>query len=293
MGGAVAKIIRKATRSFGRHAASLAVASCLALSGVYSTANAAGLGKIVVFSALGQPLRAEIEVAASRDELADMKAQLASPEVFKQAGLDYATTLLGINFSIDRRANGKAVIKLNSDKPINDPFIDLLLELNWATGRLVREYTFLLDPPEMMVKGSVPVAPSQAKVAGSRSSAAPSPVAGIDDEVRGKAVARLRAKEAEGQRPATVQPSESIDSREVRRGDTLHRIAVETKHEGVSLDQMLVGLLRANQSAFDGGNMNRLRAGRILTVPDKATIESVPADEAKKIRVAQSFHWKA
>ncbi len=289
----MAKIIRKATKSFGRHTASLAVASCLALSGVYSTANAAGLGKIVVFSALGQPLRAEIEVAASRDEIADMKAQLASPEVFKQAGLDYATTLLGINFSIDRRANGKAVIKLNSDKPINDPFIDLLLELNWATGRLVREYTFLLDPPDMMVKGSVPVAPSQAKTAGSRSSAAPSPVAGIDDEVRGKAVARMRAKESEAQRPATVQPSESPDSREVRRGDTLHRIAVETKHEGVSLDQMLVGLLRANQSAFEGGNMNRLKAGKILTVPDKATIESVPAAEAKKIVVAQSSDWNA
>ncbi len=293
MGGAVAKIIRKATKSFGRHTASLAVASCLALSGVYSTANAAGLGKIVVFSALGQPLRAEIEVAASRDELADMKAQLASPEVFKQAGLDYATTLLGINFSIDRRANGKAVIKLNSDKPINDPFIDLLLELNWATGRLVREYTFLLDPPDMMVKGSVPVAPSQTKGVGPRSSAAPSPVAGIDDEVRGKAVARMRAKEAEAQRPAVAQSSESIDSREVRRGDTLHRIAVETKHEGVSLDQMLVGLLRANQSAFDGGNMNRLKAGRILTVPDKATVESVSAAEAKKIVVAQSSDWNA
>ena len=168
MGGAVAKIIRKATNSFGRHAASIAVASCLVLSGVPSAANAAGLGKIVVFSALGQPLRAEIEVAASREELAGMKAQLAAPEVFKQAGLDYATTLLGINFSIDKRSAGKAVIKLNSDKPINDPFIDLLLELNWATGRLVREYTFLLDPPEMMVKGSVPVAPSQTKQALSR-----------------------------------------------------------------------------------------------------------------------------
>ena len=293
MGGAVAKIIRKATKSFGRHTASLAVASCLALSGVYSTANAAGLGKIVVFSALGQPLRAEIEVAASRDELADMKAQLASPEVFKQAGLDYATTLLGINFSIDRRANGKAVVKLNSTSPINDPFIDLLLELNWATGRLVREYTFLLDPPEMMVKGSVPVAPSQTKASGSRSSAVPSPVPGIDDEVRGKAVARMRAREVEAQRPVAAQPSESSDSREVRRGDTLHKIAVETKYEGVSLDQMLVGLLRANQSAFDGGNMNRLKAGRILTVPDKATIESVPAAEAKKIVVAQSSDWNA
>ncbi|MFT3849924.1 MAG: FimV/HubP family polar landmark protein [Propionivibrio sp.] len=249
------------------------------------------MGKIVVFSALGQPLRAEIEVAASREELADMKAQLASPEVFKQAGLDYATTLLGINFSIDRRSNGKAVIKLNSDSPINDPFIDLLLELNWATGRLVREYTFLLDPPEMMVKGSVPVAPSQAKPAVSRSTASPNPVAGIDDEVRGKAVARVRAKDAEAQQPA--QPSDGSDAREVRRGDTLHKIALETKPAGVSLEQMLVGLLRANESAFEGGNMNRLKAGKILTVPNKSVVESVPAAEAKKIVVAQSADWNA
>ena len=64
-------------------------------------------------------------------------------------------------------------------------------------------------------------------------------------------------------------------------------------YEGVSLDQMLVGLLRANQSAFEGGNMNRLKAGKILTVPDKATIESVPAAEAKKIVVAQSSDWNA
>ena len=292
----MAKIIRKSSNSFRRHAATVAVASCLALSGVYSTANAAGLGKIVVFSALGQPLRAEIEVAASREELADMKAQLASPEVFKQAGLDYATALLGINFSIDRRANGKAVIKLNSDKPINDPFIDLLLELNWATGRLVREYTFLLDPPEMMVKGSVPVAPSQTKPVTSRSSASPSQVAGIDDEVRGKAVARVRAKDAEAQQPVRAvapAPAESGESREVRRGDTLHRIAVETKPEGVSLEQMLVGLLRANESAFDGGNMNRLKAGKILTVPPRSVLESVPAPEARKIVVAQSADWNA
>ncbi len=287
----MAKIIRKATNSFGRHAASIAVASCLVLSGVPSAANAAGLGKIVVFSALGQPLRAEIEVAASREELAGMKAQLAAPEVFKQAGLDYATTLLGINFSIDKRSAGKAVIKLNSDKPINDPFIDLLLELNWATGRLVREYTFLLDPPEMMVKGSVPVAPSQTKQALSRTTAAPSSVVGIDDEVREKAVARVRAKDASPR--VSAESSDSGGSREVKRGDTLHRIATETKPEGVSLDQMLVGLLRANESAFYGGNMNRLKAGKILAVPNKSTIESVPAPEARKIVVAQSADWAA
>ena len=110
----------------------VAVATCLALSGVSLSAHAAGLGKLVVFSALGQPLRAEIDVTATREELADMKAQLASPETFKQAGLDYATTLLGIRFTLDKRPNGQAVIKLSSERPINDPFVDMLLELNWS-----------------------------------------------------------------------------------------------------------------------------------------------------------------
>jgi pilus assembly protein FimV len=270
----------------------MAVASCLALSGVPLAAHAAGLGKIVVFSALGQPLRAEIEVSAPPEELSGMKAQLAPPEAFKQAGLDYATTLLGIRFAMDKRASGQSVIKLSSDKPINDPFIDMLLELNWASGRLVREYTFLLDPPELAVKAAAPVALATDKPAmASKPPASARSTPPIDDELRGRALARSRSPEPV--KKTAQQPVEGQVVREVRRGDTLNRIASETKPEGVSLDQMLVGLLRANQEAFDGGNMNRLRAGRILTVPEKSAIESVSTGEARKIVVAQSSDWNA
>ncbi len=132
----------------------MAVASCLAFAGAAFDASAAGLGKIVVLSSLGQPLRAEIELTASREELSDMRAQLASPDAFKQAGIDLAPALAGIRFTVDKRQNGQSVIRLSSDRPINDPFVDMLLELNWATGRLVREYTFLLDPPDMTAKAS-------------------------------------------------------------------------------------------------------------------------------------------
>ncbi len=86
-----------------------------------------------------------------------MKASLASPEAFKAAGLDYASPLLGIRFVIDKRASGQSIIKLSSDRPLNEPFVDMLLELNWASGRLVREYTFLLDPPEVAAKAAAPV----------------------------------------------------------------------------------------------------------------------------------------
>lgn len=65
-----------------------------------------------------------------------MKARLATEESFKQAGLDYAPTLLSIKFNLEKRPDGKAVIKLSSDRPINDPFVDMLMELNWSSGRL-------------------------------------------------------------------------------------------------------------------------------------------------------------
>ena len=269
----------------------LAVASCLALSGMSLDSQAACLGRLVVFSALGQPLRAEIEVTATREELADMKAQLASPETFKQAGLDYATTLLSIRFNLERRPGGQAVIKLSSDRPINDPFVDMLMELNWASGRLVREYTFLLDPPEYAAKASSPVAPATvSRVPDVRP--APGPTASrIDNDVRARAAAQARAPQP-SQKPVE-SASATAEGREVKRGETLHKIGSETRPEGVSLDQMLVGLFRANPDAFEGGNMNRLKAGKILSIPEKTTIEAVAPGEARKIVLAQSSDWNA
>lgn len=276
------KHTQKASKHIGLRTSVMAVASCLALSGVPLAAQAAGLGRIVVFSELGQALRAEIEVSATREELADMKAQLASPDAFEQAGLDYATTLLGIRFSLDKRPNGQTIIRLSSDRPINDPFVDMLLELSWSAGRLVREYTFLLDPPEIAAKSAASGAPAVS---------APRVITQIDNDVRRKAIAGVRAQE-QVQKPVD-QPADRQDVHEVKRGDTLHKIASETKPEGVSLEQMLVGLLRANQQAFDGGNMNRLKAGKILSVPDKSAVESVSTSEAKRIVVAQSSDWNA
>lgn len=269
----------------------LAVASCLVLSGVALDSQAAGLGRLVVFSALGQPLRAEIEVTATREELADMKAQLASPETFKQAGLDYATTLLSIRFNLERRPSGQAVIKLSSDRPINDPFVDMLMELNWASGRLVREYTFLLDPPEYAAKTSSPVAPATVSRVPDVRSTPGQAASRIDNDVRARAAAQARAPQPT---PKAGEPAPtSAEGREVRRGDTLHGIATETRLDGVSLDQMLVGLFRANPDAFEGGNMNRLRAGKILSIPDKAAVETVAPGEARKIVLAQSSDWNA
>lgn len=266
----------------------MAVASCLALSGLPLAAQAAGLGKVTVLSALGQPLRAEVELSATREELSGMKAQLASPDAFKQAGLDYASSLMSIKFVIDKRANGQSIIRLSSDKPINDPFVDMLLELNWPAGRLVREYTFLLDPPEVAAKAAAPVAAPVAR---------PVPAAKPAVETRSASPEDKMSTRPETAKPRVQDeskpPVETGDTREVKRGDTLNKIANAIKPEGVSLDQMLVGLFRANQEAFDGGNMNRLKAGKILSVPEKSALEAVTDVEAKKVIVAQSSDWNA
>ncbi len=270
-----------ALRKLRLRTSTLAVASCLALSGLPLAADAAGLGKVSVFSALGQPLRAEIELSATREELSGMRAQLASADAFRQAGLDLPTTLLGIKFAIDKRPNGVSVIKLTSDRPINDPFVDMLLEINWPAGRLVREYTFLLDPPEVAAKAAAPVAPALTRPVEARPAASAEP---------------RPAPRAERAPPRAAEPATraaGAGEHEVKRGETLRKIANETKPEGVSLEQMLVGLFRANQEAFDGGNMNRLKAGKILTVPEKGAVEAVSEAEAKKIVVAQSSDWNA
>ena len=224
-----------------------------------------------------------------------MKAQLASPEAFKQAGLDYATTLLGIRFRLDKRADGQPVIKLSSDRAVSDPFIDMLLEFNWSSGRLVREFTFLLDPLEMLSRATAPVTPVvAAPVQAAGAAVPPRSVDAIDGETRSRAIRAVKGggiSAAPASEP--VQPAAKPEAHQVKPGETLHRIAIGAKPEGVTLEQMLVGLLRANPDAFDGGNMNRLRAGKILTVPEKSTIDNVTAGEARKIVVKQTSEWNA
>ncbi|MBI4741525.1 MAG: pilus assembly protein [Betaproteobacteria bacterium] len=239
------------------------------------------MGKIAVYSALGQPLRAEVELSATREELSGMKAQMASADAFRLAGLDYVTSLSGIRFAIDKRGDGQPVVRLSSDKPIIEPFVDMLLELNWATGRLVREYTFLLDPPEMAGKAAVVETPNAYRSAETARTPPEMTAAAVHD-------VKPRARD-ESRRP----PARDDASREVRRGDTLQKIAVETRPEGVSLEQMLVGLYRTNRDAFDGANMNRLKAGAILALPDKSAVEAVEPVEAKKIVRAQSADWNS
>ncbi|WP_414650357.1 type IV pilus assembly protein FimV, partial [Duganella sp.] len=144
-----------------------AVAGAVLLS---AAANAAGLGKLTVLSSLGQPLRAEIELTAvSADEASGLVAQLASADAFRTANIDFNPALMSLRFEVEQRG-GRQLIRVSSSQPVNEPFVDMLLELKWNGGRMVREYTFLLDPPDMRAAQSPQVA---APVDLSRQAAAP------------------------------------------------------------------------------------------------------------------------
>ncbi|HZH08021.1 MAG TPA: hypothetical protein VEY69_15225, partial [Lautropia sp.] len=183
--------------------ARLAAAVAIALTAWAGAAGAAGLGRLQVTSALGQPLQAELEVTSvTPEEAATLSARLASPDAFRAAGLQFSNALSGLRMSVQERG-GRHFIRLSSATPINDPFVDLMVELNWASGKFVREYTFLLDPPELR-------ASRQTVEGGGAGSAVPP---GMSDRANpGPEQARAQAQ-AQRQPQLQSQPPETAQSR--------------------------------------------------------------------------------
>jgi pilus assembly protein FimV len=114
--------------------------------------QAAGLGRLDVKSALGEPLAAEIELLSVGKEIETLSARLAGPESFGRAGLVYTPALSDVSVSVEQRASGEHFVKITSKKSFNEPFVDLLIELTWASGRISREFTALLDPPSVIAE---------------------------------------------------------------------------------------------------------------------------------------------
>ncbi|MBU0889638.1 MAG: hypothetical protein KKH21_01920, partial [Gammaproteobacteria bacterium] len=128
---------------------SVLAAAAVASAGFYAgDAAALALGRITVQSALGEPLRAEIDLPQITPAEADtLRATTATPEVFRAQGMEFTPTMNNLQIQLQRRADGTAVLRLSSDRPVNEPFLDLVLDANWGTGRIVRSYTMLFDPP--------------------------------------------------------------------------------------------------------------------------------------------------
>ncbi len=273
-------------------ASALAIATAVLLGGAASEANALALGRITVQSALGEPLRAEVDIPEiNAEEVSTLRATIASPQAFRSAGLEYNQALTATSVTLQRRADGRYFLNLSSDRPINDPFVDLILETNWSSGRIVRDYTMLFDPPNLrqstpQVAAQTPAAPSAAAAPGRTIAATPlAPAPGPAAASRGTGT---RAAPAPRQPVAPKPPSGDGKQVTVQNGDTAGKIAAANKPPSISLDQMLVALLRSNPEAFSGGNVNRLRSGAVLDIPSSEQASAIAATEASQTVVAQS-----
>ena len=243
--------------------------------------QAAGLGRLSVQSGLGQPLSAEIDLVAVRgDEASSLNARLASPDDYRNANLQYNSAITGLKLSIEKRPNGQSFLKVTGNRPVNEPFIDLLIELSWSGGKLVREYTALLDPPGYGQQAQATAAPAPAAapaVPESRPIAAPAPAP---------------AAAAPPPAPAAAGPM-AQEYGPIARGETLGKIAGSLKPEGISLEQMMVGLYRSNPDAFIRKNLNLVKSGKILRVPDQQELAAIPQGEAVKEYRTQVADWRA
>jgi pilus assembly protein FimV len=285
-------------------------------------AEGAGLGKLTVLSHLGEPLRAEIDVvAAEKRELETLTVRLAPPEAYLQSNLPYPPSSLGLRMAVDRRPNGEPYVKVTSAQPVPEPFVDLLVELNWQGGKILRAYTALLDPPAFAAappaveppaskpEAAAPPPPAPEAAVETRMgsemqhaapeapapevAAAPTPPEIAPGEAVPPQTAGTPAEPAAAQQPAEAGmppqpgPAPKEDSYgPVKRGDTLSKIAMQYKTDDVTLDQMLVLLFRNNKSAFSGKNMNRLKTGKVLSIPDASEAAEIPLKEAhKEVRI--------
>ena len=278
-------------KSYPWRLSAIAVAAILGLWG--NPAAALSLGRISVQSALGEPLRAEIEILdINAEEAASLVTKVAAPEAFKAAGLDYNAALGNLQASLQRRPNGRSFIRLSSDRTVNDPFVDMILETSWSAGRIVRDYTLLFDPPSL--REASPATRSQLPAqAGTAPAASAQPAPETSNlppaAAPGPAKPARPALPAEP-KPAAAGPARAPESQglTIKPGDTAGRIAAAHKPANVSLDQMLVALLRANPDAFIQNNVNRIKAGAVLDLPNAEQAASTPAAQASQIIIAQS-----
>ena len=234
-------------------------------------AHAAGLGNLTVRSSLGQPLLAEIDlISVRKEESATLIARLAPPEAYRKADLQYGAALTGMRFAIEKRPSGEPYVKVMSTRPVNEPFINLVVELNSSSGRFTREYTALLDPPGYTPPQSMAAAPV----------APPAPEA--------RPVAPRSAPVAV---PAPARAAPAGKEYTVKRGDTLSKIAASVKPEGIALEQMLVGIFHNNPDAFMNHNMNLMKAGATLRIPENEQLTALSRREAAKEVRVQTADW--
>ena len=278
----------------------LSLAVCIAMT-LPTASNALSLGDIESNSNLNQPFEGTINLLSTSIEEANLlKVKVASPAVFNRVGIDRPAFLNSIRFRTTVK-NGKPVIVVRSSQPINEPFLNFLLEVSWPNGQLLKEYTVLLDPP-VLVQADTAIASNAAGVRKEpgRQNQVYSPSATATQTVRQqpRRVVRTVAPTSQTQlrRPGKprVASSSSSGTRNyrVRRGDTLYKIASKLGYKGIRKEQMMMALFNKNKRAFSKRNMNNLKAGALLSRPSYQEAKALSSRKAKAQVVAQARAWK-
>ncbi len=219
------------------------------------------------------------------DEEQSLRIGLASPEAYNALGIQFNPALNGLRISVKKRNDGRSFLEVRTERAIQEPFVELVIQAEWAAGKLQREYTFLLDPAKAARVEPLVAATEAAPAQPVTPTPEPAPVAEpTPAAVSAPLVEPAPAVEA----PALAQPSPSPDSVTVAKGQTASGIAARLRPAGVSLDQMLVAMLKANPNAFIQGNVNRLKAGAVLQMPSAAAAQETGAAEARRLIAAQS-----
>ncbi len=268
---------------------SLKLSMLLALALGSSHAMALDLGQVQVKSTLGEPLLAEIPLhPANPAELHNLTVQLASSEDFARAGIVGGRTTIPLQFSVAKTASGQSVIRITSSVAVDDPYLDLLLQVNDKTGKSVREFAILLDPPGSHPVASAASTPAATAAAASRSvKRAAAPAAPRPSRATTAAPTPEPAAPARSAAPVTGQYGP------VQHGQTLSSIAHATAPAGVDISQMLVALKQANPDAFYRDNINALKTGAVLRVPTATEAQTMALAAAIAEVRRQNSDWRA
>ena len=347
--------------------------------------HALALGKLKVLSSLNEPLNAEIEfTSVTEKELKGLAVSLASRADFQAAGVDRPPLLSQIKFIVTKKADGRYVLQFSTEQQLDEPFLHLLLQIDWPGGRLVREYTALIDPPYKITGKPAPIeAPTIAPpipapvvappVPAAPPAAAPVPAAPVaevpppaatniaetpkeevpvtakKEEPKAPEVTKTEEAAASSKKiapsapPQEVKPEEekagtpemaqdaapqeavvpavepleaapkveaaapeqeatpsaapawaSMPEYNVKKGDTLWKIADKARGEtkDVSVEQAMLAIYRTNKNAFFGNNVNNLKVGKILKMPEREEVASVALPEARREFRAQYSAWQ-
>jgi pilus assembly protein FimV len=284
-------------QAFFKPATRVVLASVLLL--VSHVALALGLGEIRVKSQPGQPLVAEIPVISSEPgELEQLRARLASPVIFERVGLQRPSGLVSqLDFAVAMSDDGHPVIRVTSQDPVETPSVNFLVEVDWGQGRLVREYSALVGAPgALAASGSpqieAPYPPPSNRIDRTTPVTAPVPLAAQPGQETPTARPSAEVPVPAAPRPRADAPAVGPGGTvTVQQGQSLSQIARGVQ-QGGTLDQAMIALLQANPEAFVGNNINRLRSGAVLRVPQASDVNALAAAEAAATVRQQVADWR-